>query len=75
MLRKTSLILAGTDDSVISIYTRTIVDLEEERATEMNYERYISNRVRRMTERESILEEVFVEDNGGSDSLGETENV
>ena len=41
----------------------------------MNYERYISTRIRRMTERDSITEELFAEENGDSDSLGKTENV
>ena len=74
-VEKTALVSAEVDDSIIAVYTRTITDLEEERTTAMNYERYISTRIRRMIERDSITEELFTEDNGESDSLGQTENV
>lgn len=43
--KKADLVVAGADDSVISIYTRTITDLEEERTTSIHYERYMSGRI------------------------------
>ena len=55
--------IAGADDTVISIYTRTIEDLEEERRTAIDYERYMSNRIRQMAERETIAEELFPGEN------------
>lgn len=68
-------IAAVADDVVISIYTRTISDMEEERITSMNFEHYISGRIRMMAEYDSVTEELFTDDNANSDSFTENENV
>ena len=67
--------VAGAHESVIAISTRTIADLEEERTTSIQYERYMPGRIRMMAERDSVTEELFIDDNVNSDSLGETEHV
>ena len=46
------MVAAGADESVILIYTRTISDLEEDRTTSINYERYMSDRIRMTEERD-----------------------
>ena len=35
----------------------------------------MSNRIRRMTERDTITEELFPGDNGGNESICETDNI
>ena len=41
----------------------------------MNYVRYMLNRIRMMVENDGIPEELFIDVNGGSDSLGDSENL
>ena len=73
--KKANLKQAVVDGAVISIQTRTIADLEEERVTSMYDQCHMSDRIRMMVERDSVIEELFTEDNTNSDSLTETEII
>ena len=41
----------------------------------VQYDSYMSGRIRMMAERDSVREELFTDENTNSDSLGEIENV
>ena len=67
--------ISGADDTVVAIYTRTIEDLEEERRMAVDHKRYMSNRIGRMAERDTITEELFPGENSTNENIGETDNV
>ena len=70
MQLKLELQAQGGDEQMIATVSQTIVDLEEERLTSGQYERYVSSRINQMLNREMRATSTSASsDNAYSDSL------
>ena len=60
----------GANELLISTFTQTITDLEQERVMSRDYEQYVSTRIRTMLDRELRMSSV-----SGSSDINQSESM